>query len=151
MIKIDGIVVPGFQIASGNNEDTPFGHSTIALQKPYFEQLGLNLNNMFNGTINLQATKYKSIKLTKPTYCFKRVQWIDGFSAEDFAFIPIEILFNNKRYNGFIYQPLKESKIGHFQPSNVLEILAPFIPDLSYQDSISIELDPNSVDLIINN
>ena len=52
-MRMKGRVIKGHQVASGKAIDSPFSAGTIALQKPLFKKLGLDLSQMFNGTINL--------------------------------------------------------------------------------------------------
>ncbi|WP_448555216.1 hypothetical protein [Thalassotalea montiporae] len=156
-----GRVIKGHQVASGKATDSPFSEGTIVLQKPFFKKLGLDLSRMFNGTINLeieqtgqdlvqalgQETSQEpcqkrhaelSDQLGKADYQFKNVKWTTDWPAEDFDFYSCQIAYQGKCYSAFIYQPKAETKVGHFQPSNVVELIAPFIEGLSYGDELEL-------------
>ena len=149
MLKIKGRVIKGHQVASGKATNSPFSAGTVALQKPCFKALGLDLSKMFNGTINLAleqpnqvSDETSSVQLGKADYRFKDVKWTTDWPAEDFDFYACQLVYHGKGYSAFIYQPRAETKVGHFQPSNVLELIAPFIEGLKYGDEL---------ELLINN
>ena len=140
-MKLIGQVVKGHQIASGNASSLPFSAGTIALQKPFFKQLGLDLSAMFDGTINVAVKSLSNLdelSLRKPDYRFEHVKWTNSWPAEHFDFYACQFTYQNKCYPAFIYQPKTETKVGHFQPSNVVEVIAPFIDGLSYGDELEL-------------
>ena len=137
-MKINCRVVQGHQVASGRAVNSPFPSSTIAMQKPIFAALGLDLVDVFNGTINLELIDIKAVKLNNVDFQFKQVKWSDGFPAEDFSFINCQLIVADTCYSAFIYQPHKETKVAHFQPANILEILAPPITNLDYGDTVTL-------------
>ena len=44
---------PGHGVASGRSTDGPYPEGSIALQRPHFARLGLDLGACFNGTLNV--------------------------------------------------------------------------------------------------
>ncbi|WDD96684.1 hypothetical protein [Thalassomonas actiniarum] len=139
-------VVPGYGVASGRADDTPYLEGTIALQKPFFSALGLDLSSCFNGTINA-AFDCAQVSLNCWDHQFSRVSWFAALPAEDFRFVSCELLrqesLSAKRYPAYIYQVAASSKVGHVQPGNVLELLAPEITGLAYGDVMVLEIKEN--------
>ena len=76
--------------------------------------------------------------LSKADYSFQNVKWHSELPAEDFKFFSCQIWFENTAYNGFIYQPQIKTKVAHFQPENQLELLAPYIKNITYGDTLQI-------------
>lgn len=139
-----GNVTKGHRVASGLNVDSPFLEGTIKLQKPFFKDLGLNLTNFYDGTINIAFNK-SSIKVVNYDHKFKQVKWIEDFPPEDFIFVKCHIIYRDKSYTSYIYQPMKQTKIGHFQKENVLEVISPFIENLQYGDDITLTVRPEYI------
>ncbi|WP_281557399.1 hypothetical protein [Thalassomonas sp. RHCl1] len=141
-------VVPGYGVASGRADDTPYPEGAIALQKPFFSALGLDLSRCFNGTINA-AFDCAQVSLKRWDQQFSRVNWFAALPAEDFRFVSCALLrqdaFSEERYPAYIYQVVASSKIGHVQPGNVLELLAPEITGLAYGDVMVLEIKENTL------
>lgn len=128
-------VVKGYQVASGKAADPLFPQGTIALQKRHFKHLGLNLDSMFNGTINILFNASEVI-INNADFHFKNVQWHNSIAAESFKFCTCELIKNNNEYTCYIYQPQLATKTAHFQPKNQLEVIAPFIPGIDYNNEL---------------
>ena len=137
MSKYPCIVVKGHQVASGNANDSRFPQGTISAQKPYFKSLGLDLSQYFSATINAKLD-CSSVTLTRPNYSFIKVKWHQLMPAENFNFYNCELIVASKIYSGLIYQPEVETKIDHFQPKNLIEILVPYISNIQYGDKLHI-------------
>jgi len=139
-------VVSGYGVASGRAADSPYPDGTIALQKPFFSALGLDLSACYNGTINA-AFDCRQVMLKRWHYQFFRVNWHAGLAAEDFRFVSCKLICKHpesvKSYPAYIYQVVADSKLGHFQDANVLELLAPEVRGLAYGDEMAIELEEN--------
>jgi len=131
-------VIQGHQVASGQNKETPFLDGTIKLQKPVFKTLGYDISWCFNGTINAQFDAFNAIELNKHDIELQHVHWHAGFSAESFQFVNCQLRYEKKTYRAVVYQPVKETKIGHIQPLNVLEVLAEPIENLNYGDRVAL-------------
>ncbi len=67
-ITLKGIVVQGHQVASRPSDDYPYG--TIEKQKPFFKELGLNLDDFYNGTLNVSISP-STFKVTNPEITFE--------------------------------------------------------------------------------
>lgn len=134
-----GLLKRGHQVASGQAQDSPYEAGTIALQMPHFRTLGLDLSGYFLGTLNISIAP-KTFRLIKPCYTFANLQWHPDFPPETFSFSPCYIEHRRQRYDGLVYYPHPETKLGHFQDAATLEVLAPFITDLYYGDRLQLSL-----------
>ena len=143
-IVISGIVQHGHQIASGQTQDSPYPQGSIEMQLPHFQALGLDLSAYFKGTLNVCIRPHKFV-IKNPMYLFRGVQWTSIHPPEDFSFASCQVRFNSRTYNGLIYYPHPETKTRHFQDASTLEILAPPIPALRYQDRLEIGVNPQEV------
>ena len=132
-----GIVVSGGRVASGLSETNPFPSGTIALQLPHFRERGLDLSGFYLGTINVSIAPYK-FSLIGPIHTFRDVKWLDTYPPEHFSFAEIVLLFGSQRYEGLVYYPHPETKISFEKDNSVLEILAPFVPNLSYGSTVEL-------------
>ncbi len=139
-------LVEGHQVASGRASTSPYPAGTIAMQKPFFAELGLDLDSYFDGTLNLKLP-VKSLTLRKADVQFKQVHWADGFPAEDFSFIRCVIHHQQKQLNGWIYYPHPETKIQHFQKANIIEVLAPKLEHLCYGQALALSFAAESFDI----
>ena len=146
-ITISGIIKPGHQVASGMAANSPYAQGTIAMQLPYFQKLGLDLSGYFLGTLNIAITPHK-FQIIKPKYTFPLVKWHPDYPAETFSFSPCQVIFKEIQYDGLIYYPHPETKIGHFQADSILEAIAPAIPILKYGDKVQLRV--NSLEIAIN-
>lgn len=146
LVSLVGIVKPGHQVASGNSPNSPYERGTLEMQLPFFEKLGLDLSGFFLGTINISIAP-DTFKLVKPKYTFPHVKWHPDYDAETFSFSPCLLVHQGNSYQGLIYYPHPETKIGHFQDDSIIEAIAPKIPDLNYGDRISLAIDPQEIQL----
>jgi hypothetical protein len=143
-VIVRGTVVPGYRVASRKSQEYPYG--TIERQKPFFRQLGLDLQMYYSGTINISIAPF-AFFMKNPEYTFRQVEWTDLHPPEDFSFSRCTVLFKGKRYAGMIYYPHPETKKRHFENASILEILAVFIPDLHYGDPIEVEMRANEIEV----
>ena len=147
MKQISGIVKSGHRVASGMAEDNPYEKGTIEMQLPFFQDLGLDLSSFYRGTLNINIAPH-TFKLAEPQHTFKKVKWHPDYPTEDFSFTPCKIEFNNTVYNGWVYYPHPETKIGHFQDPTIIEVIAPEIPDVRYGDTVAIAVEPSEIAII---
>lgn len=146
--SVHGTVVRGHRVASGACNDPRFPGGTIALQKPLFLSLGLNLAHFYSGTINLSIAPLE-FKVIQPHYQFRNLRWTEQAAAEDFSFFDCRIVMEElSRQEGLIYYPHPETKPDHFQAPDTLEILTYPIPDLGYGKRLTIELSEDQIELI---
>ena len=135
----------GYRVASGPSEAYP-DYGSIEKQKPYFKELGLNLDNCFNGTLNV-SIKPHEFAVIKPEFHFKNVKWTELTNAEDFSFSRCRIKFLGNEYEGFVYYPNPKTKKEHFQSASTIEILAPFIAGITYGDPLEISLNCQEIQI----
>jgi len=142
-ITLKGRLVQGYRVASGPSEAYP-EYGSIEKQKPYFKGLGLNLDNIFNGTLNISIEPYR-FEMEKPQLTFEQVKWTELTNAEDFQFSQCKVNFQGRDYSGWVYYPDPKTKRDHFQSPSTIEVLAPFIAGIKYGDEVVISL--NSVEI----
>ena len=134
-------LVEGHGVASGKTEDSRFPYGTIAMQMPYFKERGLELSSFFKGSLNLDVSPY-SFDLLEPDCSFMQIKWSQDLPAENFSFYSCSLVvsesgFESISYGGFIYRPHPSTKPGFHQNPNVLQVIAPFIPNLTYGDFLN--------------
>lgn len=143
-----GVVVTGHGVASGRSGDPRFPSGTLGLQFPIFAQLGVDLDNVHPGTVNVELDE-GPLDLGEPDHLLTSVKWHDQMPPEDFSLWRVGLHHAGKRWQAMIYRPHPETKPEHHQPEDVIEILAPLIPDLAYGDRVTIALDrPHSRDAV---
>ena len=147
LISQVGIVKPGHQVASGKAQDSPYERGTLEMQLPWFKNLGLDLSRFYLGTLNLSIAPH-TFQLIHPTYTFPHVKWHPDYPAETFSFSPCQVVYRETQYEGLVYYPHPETKIGHFQDNSILEIIAPTIPKINYGDRLTLKIDPQEIELI---
>lgn len=146
-IQVPGCVKKGYGVASGRLQSPRFPDGTIAMQIPFFRDLGLDLSAYFPGTINLSIAPYQyAIKQAK--YTFENVKWSPNDPAEDFSFFDCQLILDLDRvFNGLIYYPHPETKPEHFQSPDILEILAPSIDGLAYEDRLMLAVNSQQINI----
>lgn len=147
VIPVKGIIIEGHRVASGPSADYPYG--TLEKQKPYFTALGLNLEGIYNGTLNVSIHPH-TFDMVKPEFTFERVEWTDLHPPETFSFSRCGVVFAGKRYSGWVYYPHPETKERHFQQPSMIEILTEFIPGIRYGAEIELELNGDEVQIIVD-
>jgi hypothetical protein len=145
-ITIKGRLKKGYRVASGPSKAYP-EYGSIEKQKPYFKKLGLNLDRVFNGTLNISISPYE-FAMKKPQYKFKKVKWTELTNAEDFSFSQCKIMFQGKEYTGWVYYPDPKTKKDHFQSASTVEVLAPPIPNIKYRNMVEISLNTAEIKVI---
>ena len=147
-IKVGGTIEQGHQVASGRSPTSLYPAGTIELQKPFFKQLGLDLNPFFEGTLNISIRPY-TFTLANPQYTFRQVNWTPFHPPEDFSFSCCKVRFDGVEYDGWLYYPHPETKEAHFQDPSILEIIAPYIPNITYGDRVEVILNKEELTLQI--
>jgi hypothetical protein len=147
-LRVKGIIKKGYGVASGKGGDKRFPNGTIEMQKPFFRELGLDLQPYFPGTLNISISPHQySVKQAK--YTFKNLKWAENEPAEDFSFFDCRIqLKNGELQEGLIYYPHPDTKPEHFQAADILEIMTFKIDDLKYNDNIILEVDNQQIEII---
>jgi len=148
LTNIAAKIVPGHGIASGKTKDRRFPSGTISLQMPHFESEGFSGKSLHQGTLNLDVSPYSFI-LGIPSYQFSQVKWCEDLEPENFSFFPCRLIDplddNRKEYPSYVYWPHPSTKPGFEQPPCVLELLAPYIPDVKYGQSLLIKSEPKII------
>ena len=125
-IKVTGIVIKGYRVASGQAKNSPYPAGSIKLQIPFFLKRGLDLSPFYPGTINVSIKPYE-FKIRRPLYSYTNVRWLQDIPGENFSFFSCRIIQPDNVIQGLIYYPHPETKTMHYQDNSTLEILAPFI------------------------
>lgn len=142
MNRISGILTRGHQVASRPSKDYPY--STLEKQKPYFKNLGLDLNPYFNGTLNISIAPL-TFRMLKPEFTFEKVEWTDLHPPETFSFSRCNVIFKSKEYAGWVYYPHPETKKNHFQNPSLIEVITFEIQKIQYGDHVEIEINPDEI------
>lgn len=145
-VIVEGTIKKGHQVASGISPNNPYSQGTIRLQTPIFQQLGLDISVFFAGTLNVSLSPH-CVTRQQPEYTLEKVQWHRDYPPESFSFSPCQLYFRTRRYESLIYYPHPETKINHFHDPSTLEILAPFIPQLHYGDTVQLEINPQAFEI----
>lgn len=145
-MKVEGKIIPGYGVASGKGRDSRYPEGTLRLQYPFFKKRGLNLENYFLGTLNIDISPF-TYKIGMPDYFFEAVDWSDHIPPENFYFFNITLIFEGNRHQGLIYMPGPETKVDHEQLSTVLEIIAPPLENIHTGQIIHLEIDEESLEI----
>lgn len=143
-ITVDGIVERGHRVASGEAGDRRYPRGTLQIQKPLFKERGLDLSAFHQATLNVSIRPF-TFTMLHPQFTFRKVEWTSFHPPEDFSFSKCGLVFNNARYEGWIYYPHPETKKEHYQDPSIVEIIAAFMPGLKYGDRIQILFNPAEV------
>jgi hypothetical protein len=136
--RVTGTLVRGHRVASGLNGDPRFPGGTLAMQRPRFAALGLDLSGMHGGTLNVSIAPHR-YELRQPRHTFPHVQWHPTEPAETFSFVRARLETpRGEIVEGWIYHPHPETKQEHFQAPDVLELLMPFVPGLEYGIAVAL-------------
>ncbi len=141
-ITVPAQIVAGHKVASGQGGDPRFPGGTLRMQLPHFQERGLDLSPYYPGTLNLSIAPLQ-YEVVSPKLTFRQVKWCATEPAEDFSFFDCEIRPAHQKefVAGLIYFPHPDTKPEHFQPPDVLEVLAPRLTDLSYGDVLDLRVD----------
>jgi hypothetical protein len=145
-MHVTGIVQQGHQVASGRAETSPFPAGTIELQAPIFAELGLDLSWAFMGTVNVSIEPF-CFRILEPDYTFTDVKWTESYPPETFSFARCTLTSAGRAHSAWIYYPHPETKISHFQPPSLIEIITQPIEAISYGSQVDIAYDPRSVEV----
>lgn len=133
--SIHGILVEGYRVASGPSKDYPYG--ALSHQRPIFKERGLDLDNYFNGTLNIDITPF-TFEVIRPEFTFRHVEWTDLHPPEHFSFSQCKVVFKEIEYDGWVYYPHPETKLRHFQNPSLIEMIAMEIPGIKYGGELDV-------------
>jgi hypothetical protein len=134
--------VRGHSVASLPSAEYPY--PTLEKQKPFFKRLGLDLDQFFTGTLNISIAPL-TFEIHAPSFTFPLVAWTDLHPPETFSFSPCLVSFKDTDHAGWVYYPHPETKVRHFQNASLVEVIARFIPGISYGAEISLKIDPQQI------
>ena len=143
-LTLTGVIVRGHEVASGRGADSPYPRGSLEMQLPHFQARGLDLSPYFRGTLNVSIAP-RTFTMTAPQYTFRNVNWTTLHPPEHFSFSRCRVIVRGQTYHGWVYYPHPETKIRHFQDPTLIEIIAPFIPDLTYGDRLDIQVNPQEI------
>lgn len=143
-LTVPGVIVRGHGVASGCGADSPYPRGSLEMQLPHFLARGLDLSPYFRGTLNVSIAP-RTFAMTAPHYTFHNVNWTTLHPPEHFSFSRCRLIVRGQTHNGWVYYPHPETKIRHFQDPALIEIIAPFIPDLTYGDRLEIQVNPQEI------
>ncbi|MBT8203148.1 MAG: hypothetical protein HKN74_13745 [Acidimicrobiia bacterium] len=136
-VAVDGVVVAGHGVASGQGGDRRFPAGTLAVQAPFFREAGIDLSDYHPGTINVSIRSHRFAP-HRPVATVQALAWHDGFPPEDFSFFRCRV--GEDGVAGLIYYPHPETKPDHHQDPSVLEVLAPFVPGIRVGRPLRLEI-----------
>jgi hypothetical protein len=146
-ISMEGMVQAGHGVASGNAAQSPYPHGTIEMQRPFFQNLGLDLSPFFPGTLNVSIAPWR-FQIHYAPFTFEALRWTHLHPPETFSFCHCVLEFQQKSYAGLVYYPHPETKQTHFQQASVLELLLPKIADISSSDRVTLQLPTSEIQLV---
>ena len=135
---LEGIVIQGHGVASGQGQDERYPNGTLSLQWPYFESAGVPINNLFLGTLNVDIHPLK-YRLIQPAYKVLDVNWSKYIPPENFFFMNVELLWKQTWHKGLVYMPDPSTKSDHPQPDHMLEIIIPFTEGIRYGSKVKLK------------
>ena len=145
--RVFGRVVRGHGVASGDAKDPRFPDGTLALQWAAFEEAGLPVDGLFQGTVNVVTAPW-TVHVTAPWWTVKDVRWHPDVPAETFHFVPIRASVGAARLvEGLVYRPDPETKPDHHQPADVLELLLPWVNGVHEGAVVRLDLPLSQVDI----
>ena len=144
------VVTQGHGIASGKTRDSRFPGGSLAMQTPFFQDLGMDLSGFFPGTLNLSVHPY-SYRLGIPVHSFPQVKWTSSLPPENFSFYRcrVRLLGESDFAEALVYWPHPSTKPEFHQDPHVLEILAPRIPLAGYGKEMEICGDSDSLSFFL--
>ena len=143
-IRLKGVLVQGYRVASGPSADYPYG--ALERQHPIFAARGLDLSRYFNGTLNIDISPRK-FKLINPEFTFHNVEWTDLHPPEHFSFSHCKVIFRDTEYEGWVYYPHPETKLRNFHNPSLLEVIAMPIAEINYGDELEALVNPTEVNV----
>lgn len=147
-IKLNGVIVRGHGVASGQAEDPRFPGGTIVLQQPHFENAGLDLSGFHSATLNISIDP-KRFEPRRALKTIRNVTWLEECPPEDFSFFNCRITVEDQLpVEGLVYYPHPETKPEHFQSDSTIEVLAPFIEGIEYGMAVVLELKEEEIAIV---
>jgi hypothetical protein len=137
-IVLQGVVVRGHGVASGQAVGSPYPQGSVAMQMPFFKARGLDLGDCWAGTVNVSIAPH-TWALLQADHCFERLAWTHLHPPETFSFARLQMLWRAKSIGAWLYYPHPETKAAHHQNASVMEIIAPRMDGLAYGDAVALQ------------
>ncbi len=144
-IQVQGKLLKGYGIASGQAKDSPYPRGSIIMQTPFFFEQGLDIRPYYSATLNVSIAP-KRWKIVDPEWTFRDVAWFER-CCETFSFSQCWIQYNKNELEGLIYYPHPETKPDHFHEDTILEILAPFLGEVGEGELVSVMLKRGEIEI----
>ncbi len=143
--RVDGVLARGARRASGIDRDTPYaGRGTLEWQFPLFKERGLDLSGCFIGTLNIIISP-RTWRLLPGALMLCDVLWYEN-RKEDFAFSQCHLLFAETIYPAWVYV-VSPGKPHHIRGPHLLEIIAQHIPGITYGATVTLEINPEEIEV----
>jgi hypothetical protein len=146
-LRVPGTVARGHGVASGQGAGTPYPRGSLAMQKPFFARLGLNLDGLYEGTLNLSIAP-RRWRLVRPAHTFERLEWTHLHPPETFSFSRCRIQFTGRLHEGWVYYPSPQTKAAHFHNDTIVEVLMPWIDGLAPGGQLMLDLSAQECELV---
>jgi len=143
-VSVHGVLVEGYRVASGPSKAYPYG--SLERQRPIFKERGLDLDNFFNGTLNIDISPH-TFKIVKPEFTFRHVKWTYLVPAEHFSFSRCRVIFKGVEYDGWTYYPHPETKLQHFHKPSLIEVIAMEISGIKYGDALDVLVNEDEIQI----
>lgn len=141
-----GTLARGYHVASGPSQDYPYG--ALDRQRPLFKARGLDLNDYFNGTLNINISPY-TFTMQKPEFTFEYIEWTDLHPPETFSFSRCKIVYCEVEYGAWVYYPHPETKLRNFQNPSLLEVIARPISGIQYGDALKVWVNTDEIEVVL--
>lgn len=144
MITLSGVVARGHRVASGLSGDARFPKGTIAPQLRFFKAAIADFETWLGGeawpaTINVALTSEAASPGT-PDIAVGPVCWTEHFPPERFFMSRCLLIHKKDQHRVWLYIPDLATKPDHFQPRNLVEVLARQLPELNYDDPVELKI-----------
>jgi hypothetical protein len=143
---VSGVVARGQGVASGRNPVEGGIYGTIRAQKEFFRRAGIDIDRLYDGTINVDITPWQ-FEPIKATLLLRSVPWHPTWMPETFSLFACKIYVTTQssasppdssprapklEQDAFIYYPHPETKPGAFPGKHIAEVWSPFIDGVEY-------------------
>ena len=146
-LAIRGVIQQGHGVASGHTASARYPEGTLALQTPVFRERGVDLSAYFRGTLNVDISPLR-FELTNPDITLRHIAWTNQIPPEHFSFCTCLLEALGATHHALIYHPHRETKVEHFQSESLIEVLAPFVPDVGSGARVTLWVRPRQLELL---
>lgn len=154
LLRVEGVLVRGHGVASGEGPEPFVPGGTLPAQLPAFRERGLDLGGLHPGTLNV-STAPRRVVWERPRATFREVRWHPELPAETFSFSPCRVELaapagpgaagreeTARETPGWLYRPHPETKPRHHQPGKVVEVIAERLRGTEPGSPVILAVDP---------